>query len=361
MRHRFRAVVGVVAAAVALGGCASGPAGKVVDAAQETRGPGALTPSPSAPGPSASSAPPASGTPSPSASPSDAEALRVFRTLDIAPLKADGTLDEAETAKRLAEPMLSIVKASFRIAKPDYRVDGRPSDGISDERVLRAAPSPTGDRWFAVSGTSEDWRPGTEEGAGRLFVFHSTAADPTWRLTAVASMLADTAFPDLRVGPDGVAETVTSDAGLVMPLGTVCQAAVDARDKTAAAAWGPSMQKGAASVADHIQEGKDIGLKHVYSAKLRTDVAGPVFRTSDGGALVPCVTENRWTASVMPGYGPMTMKGNSRYLLDTPGTKITGYVDTNISMQFLTIPTTGKPDFVAGLTYPLDYSQTKAR
>ncbi|WP_436777454.1 hypothetical protein [Yinghuangia sp. YIM S09857] len=361
MHHKVKAFVGAVAAALVLGGCALGPAGRVADAAHERRGPGpgALPTSPPTPSASPSALPSASAVPS--ASPSDTEALNIFRTLELAPLKADGKLDEEEAARRLAEPMLSLVKASWRIAKPKFRLDGRLAFGIIDEKVWRAAPTPGGDRWFAVSGTYKYEDADGERGTGRIFVFRATAADPTWKFAFGGHTLAETALPPLSEGADGYVPAVTSDDGLVMPVGRACQAHLDVRDRASAAQWGPTVNKGVAEFEDYADSYESAGLNAVYTGKLRTDAVGPVWRTSDGGALVPCLVENRWTIAVKPGYGPMTQTGESRYLLDVEGSKIRGYVDTNISMKLLVIPTTGKPDFVAGLTYPLDYTQTAAR
>ncbi|MCF2526267.1 hypothetical protein [Yinghuangia soli] len=371
MHRRTFTAAGTAVAAVltlTLSGCGlGGPAGKAVEAASAERTATAVPEASAAPGPATrkpdgTKSPSATASPSPAGSPSDAEALAILARVDISAATPSGGLDEAAAAKLLADPMLSLVKASWRLAKPRFRLDGPLIGTLRSPEVLRPAPAPGGDNWFAVSGRDSD---GTEIFA----VFRKTAAEPVWKLAMLSHVQEGLILPGIRKDK-GTAETIDAAAGgsglAADPAGT-CAALIEQRGarRLEPGQWGPNLLDEESKIAEYIAEERSQGLSNELTVKPRTDAVGPVWRTTDGGALVPCVRENRWKVNVRPGYGAIVQEGKSRYLDDVPGEKITGWVDTNISMDFIHIPPSGntvsKPDIMAGVTYPLDYSSTPAR
>lgn len=351
-RRRVDAVIGVVVAVLVTGACSTGVAGKVVDAAAKEVPTHAVAP---APGSATNSPPPTASTPDAVPTPSEDEARRVVRTVPVVPTKTDGTLDDAEAARRFAEPVLSLVRASWRIAKPDYRLSGQLVPGFTVADVWRPPTSPGGDRWFAVSGTD------VYDPEPKFLVFRAGAADPAWKLAFVTHMWEGTSFPGIALTPDKAAQTVSSGAGLVGDPGAAC-AALTARQN--AAAWGPHVEETDRQRLKSLNEEVPYGINTTFFSKsCPNDAVGPVWRAADGGALVPCVQQNRWAAELAPGASPIAWYGESRYLEETPDLRMRSWVDTNISMVLIHIPASGtaapptaKPDVAATVTYPLDWT-----
>jgi hypothetical protein len=355
-RFRTRGLVAAAAAALvltAVTGCGARVAGQAVEAAG-----GTASPSPTAGGSSPGTTKPgSSASPSkPALVPTDAEALSLVNTLDVSPTNTAGELDEAEAAKRLAEPMLSVVKASWRIAKPSYRISGRmpaPFQG----RVYRPAPSANGDRWFVVADGTLD------SDDSYAYIFRSTAADPTWKLAMATILVEGQRFPGIDEDKAGLAQVVSSSAGLAVDPAAVCvQFAKPAEQRPA---WGPNMRKLDEMIADDRAQLERQKVTKDGTSKLRADAVGPVWRSADGGALVPCVMENRQKTAVSGG-GALLLDGSSRYKVDVPGLKVASYVDTNITMALVWVPpATGAastvPDVATVVTFPLDFTYVEAK
>ncbi|NUU20859.1 MAG: hypothetical protein HOV68_04990, partial [Streptomycetaceae bacterium] len=176
-RIRVAAAAGVAALMAVLGACADDADRR--PAASGSASPDTASPQQPASPPTETSAIVPTAPPTPTTSPADAEILNLLATLDVAPQTAKGGLDEAAAAKRLAEPMLSLVKASWRVVRPEWRLDGNLGT-LADPRIWRPATSPGADTWVGVSGFL-----GTG-GHDALFLFRSTPADPTWKLAFVS-------------------------------------------------------------------------------------------------------------------------------------------------------------------------------
>ncbi|MDI2129037.1 hypothetical protein [Yinghuangia seranimata] len=349
--------VGALAGAVviAAAGCGTGVAGKAVEAAG---GSASATPSGTGSRPGGSASASASPTTPKAPAPTDAEALRIVRAVDLGPTTPSGELDEVAAAKQLAEPMLSIVKASWRLEKPEYRMGGALED-LDDPLVYRTAPAANGDRWFMVVDRATKDQP--------VYVFRATAADPAWKL-AFASYMVDNVdgrrFLGLNEDKNGAAEIVSSAAGLAADPAKVCAESTD-ETPSKTYGWGPNEAAAEAATAKAVAESAKHGAKTTVTRKLRPEQVGPVWRYGDGGALVPCLRENAWTETMKPGQA-ITWDGKSPFKDDTPDFAVTSYTRTNISMELIWVPPTigtasSMPDLAASDAYLYDFTFKEAK
>ncbi|MGA4544405.1 hypothetical protein ACPA54_30900 [Uniformispora flossi] len=358
-RGPVRGLVAAAAAALVLTaatGCGARVAGKAVEAAGDT-----ASPSPTGSGSTGGGSKP-TGSPSPTKPrlvPTDAEAISLLKALDVSPKTASGELDEAEAAKRLAEPMLSVVKASWRIAKPSFRISGGMPTPYQP-RVYRPAPSANGDRWFVIA----DGEPDLSEDRF-IYVFRATAADPAWKLAMTTILVENQPFPGIDEDASGLAQVVASPSGLATDPAAVC-AQLAQPEKQRGVTWGPNQSKADRQVAELIAQQARQSVSAKVAREVRPEAVGPVWRTPTGGAMVPCVLTNKWTNTVVDGRPPMEWNGKSRYKAETPGFRVTSFVDTNIGMSLVWIPPAAgaaatTPDVAADVVYPLDFTYQKAK
>lgn len=344
--RRLLAVVAAATALAAVAGCGAGVAGKAVKAADGTASATPAPSGPATPAPSGSAAKPA-------LAPTDDEALRIGRAVRLAPATADGNFDEAEAGKYVAEPMLSILKANWKTEKDSYRAEPT-LPPVQDALVYRTTASANGDRWFMVVERIGTDRP--------VFVFRSSAKDPAWKLALFTYLVEDVdgkRFLGVDEDASGAALTVASADGLSADPAAVCTQSADATPSKTFG-WGPNVAAMEANTASQLAADRKDGFETTVTRQTRSGDFGPVWRYGDGGAIVPCVRDSRWTTGV--GKGSVIRWRESQFRAVTgPDFAVTSYTVTNTAVELVWIPpkvgtSSSKPDVMATDQRPTDFT-----
>ncbi|MFD7785350.1 hypothetical protein ACFV4Q_19955 [Streptomyces nojiriensis] len=223
-----------------------------------------------------------------------------------------------------------------------------------------------GERWILAAGEVSSHTVGASQKSAELrWSLHREGKDGTWRAAFRSFAPTVGALPTPAVGPDGQAVTGGDTSKLAADPAEVCGRYYDYRtgkDGTddSDTGWGADVD---AARAKSIEGLKELPERLNNPKSLTTQVEptrtpyGPLWRTTDGGALVACLAVNTAVVDMGPGrYQTFISSGWS----GTTGIRWSGYTQTQLSMTMLKIPAgQGEVSIGAEASWPYAFDGTR--
>ncbi|MEU6765479.1 hypothetical protein ABZ916_23475 [Streptomyces sp. NPDC046853] len=195
-------------------------------------------------------------------------------------------------------------------------------------------------------------------------LYHQQRANGAWRKAFVSHAPTKTSLPPVAADKKkGTARTVAPDAGLGLDPMKACGELSDYVTKKGSSStrheWSKQIDTFRSTFDDKKLLRREAGGAQSVSTKVeaRRSPLGPVWRTDDGGALVPCVSVGTLTADMGPGrwtrFGASGWDGTSDI-------KWNKYTQSTMRMEVLKIPA-GRSDigFAAESIWPYEFDGTK--
>ncbi|WP_405715363.1 hypothetical protein OG264_37230 [Streptomyces xanthophaeus] len=193
----------------------------------------------------------------------------------------------------------------------------------------------------------------------RWSLFHQQRTDAPWHATFVARAPETTALPQIATGPDGRAVTGGDTAGLAADPATVCGSYGDYLH-TDIGAGGVKWSKDVTEVREAYAGGLEAERKSLRNpAKLEAGAEvtrtphGPVWRTTDGGALVACTAVSKLYTEL--GGGRATTFSSSGWA-GTTGIPWASYTQRLMALTVLKVPAGGSGEVSVAAESNLPYS-----
>lgn len=222
-----------------------------------------------------------------------------------------------------------------------------------------------GDAWILVARQVSAHTVGDSENRVDMAwsLYHQQRASGPWRKAFVAHAPTKKTLPRVADGKKGAARTVSSGAGLSVDPMKVCGELSDyvtgKGGSSTRLEWSQQIDTFRSTSGDTKALRKEAGGAQSVSTKVdgRRSPLGPVWRTDDGGALVPCVSVGTLTADMGPGR--WTQFGSSGWD-GTSGIKWNKYTSSTMRMMILKIPA-DRSDirFAAESIWPYKFDGTK--
>jgi hypothetical protein len=227
-------------------------------------------------------------------------------------------------------------------------------------------PGPDGtDRWILAAYETAGWKVGDTKKSVSLIwsLYHQRQGGP-WRKTLQVEAPSTTALPKAAARADGQAVTGGDTSDLAAPPSSVCGLMEDyvmgkENAEAAKTPWSKQIDTGRTeftTAEQEVQEQFGAASVDITSTPTRTP-HGPLWRTTDGGALVACVSVTRTAIDMGPGrYSEFTTSGWA----GTTGIRWAAYTQSMLAMTVLKIPAgTGEVSIAAKATWPYTFDGTR--
>ncbi|MGW6937481.1 hypothetical protein ACWGF3_00420 [Streptomyces xanthophaeus] len=217
------------------------------------------------------------------------------------------------------------------------------------------------DRWILGAHEVEGQTVGAakKETVLRWSLFHQQRTDAPWHATFVARAPETTALPQIATGPDGRAVTGGDTAGLAADPATVCGSYGDYLH-TDIGAGGVKWSKDVTEVREAYAGGLEAERKNLRNparleagAEVTRTPHGPVWRTTDGGALVACTAVSKLYTEL--GGGRATTFSSSGWA-GTTGIPWASYTQRLMALTVLKVPAGGSGEVSVAAESNLPYS-----
>ncbi|GLX19806.1 hypothetical protein [Streptomyces lavendulae] len=267
----------------------------------------AAGPAKSAAGPATSSAP--APVKVPPLSQEEARGVVKDVTLKVEADNFDAGYWRGVTEGPLLEQQLAVVETAEK-----YGTDreARPADSPATDPAVHTwstGKDDGSDRWILGAHEVQGYTVGDagKEAVLRWSLFHQQKAGAPWLAAFVARAPEPTDLPQVAVGPDGRAVTGGDTAGLAADPAKVCGQYGDHMYTDGGAGgvkWSQDVAKRKAASAAQLERmrtslGK--GAKVDFGVDVNRGSHGPVWRTTDGGALVACTAVSKVYTDLGPG------------------------------------------------------------
>lgn len=323
-------------------------------------------------GPAKAAAGPATGSPSaqvkaPPLSAEEARGVVKDLTLKVEADNFDAGYWKGVTEGPLLEQQLAVVETSRK-----YGTDREPRPANSPKTDPAVHTWSTGkddgsDRWVLGAHEVQGYTVGDDgkEAVLRWSLFHQQRPGAPWLAAFVARAPEPTGLPEVAVGPDGRAVTGGDTAGLAADPAKVCGQYGDYLHTDAGAGgatWSRDVAKRKAASAeglDRMRKSLGKGAKVDVGVDVNRSPHGPVWRTTDGGALVACTALSKvYTES---GPGRSTTFSSSGWA-GTTGIPWASYTQRIMSLTILKVPAgaTGEVSVAAESNLPYSFDGTKS-
>ncbi|MFF3013115.1 hypothetical protein [Streptomyces sp. NPDC057939] len=353
MRRSVPAALAVLLAVAATAGCG----GQTSKAGAD----GTATPT-AAPATSAPAAP----VKAPPLSAEEARGVVKDLTAKVEAVNPDAEYWKGVTGGPLLAQQLAVVETGKK-----YGADQPPSPGTPPKTDPAVHTWSTGkddgsDRWIFGAHEMEGRTVGVakSETVLRWSLFHQERTGGPWLATFVARAPATTDLPGIAVGPDGRAVTGGDVAGLAADPANVCGQYGDhlhTDTGTGGVKWSQDIAEVKAGSAAGLKAmRKDLGKGGKLDVNVDIDRAphGPVWRTTDGGALVACTAISRVHTELGPGRS--TTFSSSGWA-GTTGIPWASYTQRIMGLTVLRVPAgaSGEVSVAAESNLPYSFDGTK--
>ncbi|MFD9409725.1 hypothetical protein ACFWBN_22290 [Streptomyces sp. NPDC059989] len=347
-----RSVPAALAVLLAVGGAAGcgGPASEAgADGATTPTG-GAATSSPAAPVKAAPL--------------TEEEARSVVKDLT---LKVEADNFDAEYWKGITEgPLLEQQLAVVETGKKyGTERESRPANSPKTDPAVHTwttGKDDGSDRWILGAHEVQGYTVGDtdKEAVLRWSLFHQQRAGAPWLAAFVARAPETTALPQVAVGPDGRAVTGGDTAGLAADPAKVCGQYGDYPGDVGVKWSQDIVEAKAASTAglSRMREALGKGGKLDFRIDVTRIPHGPVWRTTDGGALVACTAVSKVYSELAPGRS--TTFSSSGWA-GTTGIPWASYTQRIMGLTVLKVPAgaSGEVSVAAESNLPYSFEGTK--
>ncbi|MGE7386884.1 hypothetical protein ACQKM2_15520 [Streptomyces sp. NPDC004126] len=322
-------------------------------------------------GPSKSAAGPAtSGPPAPVKVPplSEADARGVVKdlSLKVEADNFDAAYWKGVTEGPLLEQQLAVVETTRK-----YAADRQPSPADSPGTDAAVHTWSTGkddgsDRWILGAHEVQGHTVGKSgtEAVLRWSLFHQQKAGAPWLAAFTARAPEPTDLPQVALGPDGRAVTGGDTAGLAADPAKVCGQYGDHMYTDAGAGgvkWSQDVaQRKAASAAqlERMRTSLGKGAKVDVGVDVHRGSHGPVWRTTDGGALVACTAVSKVYTESGPGRSTTFSSSGWAGTTDIPWASYTQRI-MGLTVLKVAAGATGEVSVAAESNLPYSFDGTK--
>ncbi|MEV7522058.1 hypothetical protein [Streptomyces sp. NPDC091371] len=307
--------------------------------------------------------------PSASARPLSADEAR--RIVEEANKRADAESEDPDGIARVAEgpwkeQLLAIVDNG---RKHGTSAPPGPTNSPATSPTVRAwaGSGPDGnDRWVLGAYETASTSVGEEQRQKKLlWALYHEGADGVWRMGFTAYAPSSDALPQLATGPDGQVVTGGDASKLGADPATVCGRYDDYWTGTsgpdaAGTVWSAQIDAVRAKAVDRRKNWRrDYGnpASFDFSSEPTRTPYGPLWRTSDGGALVACVSRRTTAIDMGPGrYQEFDYSGWT----GTTGIRWNTYTQTQLGMTVLKVPAgAGEVSVAAEVSWPYKFDGTR--
>ncbi|MFF4319496.1 hypothetical protein [Streptomyces sp. NPDC001568] len=268
----------------------------------------------------------------------------------------------------LLEQQLAVVETSrkYGTERPSVPSDSPPKND-SAVHIWSTGKDDGSDRWILGAHEVEGHTVGEAKGETvlRWSLFHQQRTGAPWLAAFLARAPETTALPGVAVGPDGRAVTGADAAGLAADPAKVCGQYGDYLHTDTGAGgvkWSQDVADvKAASAAGLKAMRKDLGKGAKLDVAVDVNRAphGPVWRTTDGGALVACTAVSKVYTELGPGRA--TTFSSSGWA-GTTGIPWASYTQRIMGLTVLKVPAgaSGEVSVAAESNLPYSFEGTKS-
>ncbi|MFD9519729.1 hypothetical protein [Streptomyces sp. NPDC059979] len=266
----------------------------------------------------------------------------------------------------LRERALAVLETSRKYGTKD---EARPTNSPATDTAVRTwttGKDDGSDRWILGAHEVQGYTVGDASNKVELrwSLYHQQRPGAPWLTAFIANAPETTALPQVAVGPDGQALSGADTTGLAADPATVCGQHGDYLNTDAGAGgvkWSQDVTKTKEALAGsltRIREEVGKGGKVDIGIDVNRTPHGPVWRTTDGGALVACTTVNKVYKELAPGTSATF---SSSGWAGTTGIPWASYTQRIMNLTVLKIPTgaSGEVSVAASSRLPYSFEGTK--
>lgn len=289
-------------------------------------------------------------------------------TLKVEADNFDAAYWRGVTEGPLLEQQLAVVETSKK-----YGTDREPRPANSPQTDPAVHTWSTGkddgsDRWVLGAHEVQGYTVGDadKEAVLRWSLFHQQRPGAPWLAAFVARAPEPTDLPQVAVGPDGRAVTGGDTAGLGADPAKVCGQYGDYMHTDAGAGggvkWSTEVAKRKAVSAaglENMRKSLGKGAKVDFGVDVNRSPHGPVWRTTDGGALVACTAVSKVYTELGPGRSTTFSRSG---WAGTTGIPWASYTQRIMALTILKVPAgaTGEVSVAAESNLPYSFDGTKS-
>jgi hypothetical protein len=242
----------------------------------------------------------------------------------------------------------------------------RPANSPKTVPTVHAWSAAGADKWILGAYQSVGFTVGEEKNSTELsWSLYHQGQDGTWRKTFLVQAPSTTSLPRIAKDSDGQAQTAGDTSQLAMPPKAACGRFGDyiagkSDAETQRTAWSKEIDTLRTSLLSGEKERRK-RLGNPALVDLSFDPGrtphGPVWRTTDGGAVVACVAESKTVVDMGPGrYVEFSYSGWA----GTTGIRWSSYTQTLLRMTVLKIPAdSGEVSIAAEANWPYRFNGTR--